>query len=62
MKKGLFTSQEEIIYLERYVKGNVPLENPDPNARRNPAKTLFMCSKKSNKRLPAYISRGRIRY
>ncbi|MBR6232027.1 MAG: hypothetical protein IKQ99_02895 [Alphaproteobacteria bacterium] len=61
MRKGLFTSQEEIIFQRVYVEGNIPKkQSSDPNARRNPAKTQFLCSKKSNKRSPVYV--GRVRY
>lgn len=60
MEKGLFTSLAEIISQRRYIEGKIPSENPDPNARRNPAKTQFLCSKKSNKRSPVYV--GRVRY
>lgn len=65
MKKGLFTSLEEITFQRRYVQGKEAdgkdIKPPrDPNVGRNPAKTQFVCSKKSNKRNQIHL--GRTRY
>lgn len=61
MTKGLFTSSEEIDFQRKYVEGKIPPKQPsDPNARRNPAETKYLCTKKSNRKNQNNV--GRIRY